>query len=128
MHGKKQVNIYEQTRLRIIEAGFDPSITESIARKISNSTEHPLFTRLISEFEKEAGKLPWPQDCDFGALVLQYESRKSKNCMITQLMLSSAIERARWCATCATSGGEGLARAQHIQELKNELFKHNDTV
>ncbi len=39
-------------------------------------------------------------------------------------MLSKALERAHWCATCATSGGEGIARSQHRKDIQNNLSKY----
>jgi hypothetical protein len=42
-------------------------------------------------------------------------------------MLSIAMSRATWCASCATSGSEGICRSTHVRELEallpNSSFK-----
>jgi hypothetical protein len=118
------MNTYQHTRSGIIEAGFNPEIIEGLGREIAEAKDLTEAEAAYSSFEEEAEKLPWPWDHDFGALVLQREASKaSKN--IAKFMLSKAINRAQWCASCATSGGEGLARASHMKELESELAKYN---
>ena len=118
------MSLYEHTRNGIIKAGFDPEVLEDIAKNLSRFSALEQAVELYHKFEVEAEKLPWPQDSDFGAIVLQVESANA-NELIAQYMLSQAIKRAQWCATCATSGGEGLARSIHIKELESELSKYN---
>jgi hypothetical protein len=118
------MNNYEYIRKGIKEAGFSPVLIENLCADISTAKTLEIAMGLYGQFEDEANKLPWPQDSDFGALVLQAEHANA-NREIGMFMLYKAIERAVWCATCATSGGEGLARAKDIKELKIELSKYN---
>lgn len=113
-------SIYEHTRHQIIEAGQNPEAIESIAKKLLLTKDLEVANDIYQEFELEANKLIWPQDHDFGALVLQTFSHDAVE-QIEKFMLLKAIERARWCATCSTSGGEGLARTQHVRELEQLL-------
>lgn len=117
--------MYLHTREGIIKAGFDPKTVEVIAASISSAESLNRAKEMFTLFVIEAGKLPWPQDNDFGALVLQSESANASNLEVKQFMLNEAISRAQWCATCATSGGEGLARMVHVNELKAALEKCN---
>ncbi len=39
-------------------------------------------------------------------------------------MLQFALGRAEWCASCATAGGEGIARSRHVQELEALIRAH----
>jgi len=81
---------------------------------------------LVAQFHKAAGKLPYVEDCDFGALVLECVGdsvfgfgelrRELRTCLYTE-----AIFRARWCAQAATAGGKGIARAQHLNRLDEKL-------
>ncbi len=117
--------MYLHTRKGIIQAGFDPEVVEAIAASISSSDSLNRAEEIFRQFNIEAEKLPWPQDTDFGALVLQSKSAQASNIEVKRFMLNEAILRAQWCATCATSGGEGHARMVHVNELKAELEKCN---
>lgn len=118
------MSTYEHTRSGIEKAGFNPEIIERLAVDIVASETIAQAEKCYSAFEVEAEKLPWPRDHDFGALVLQKQSVGAFD-EIAKYMLSQAIKRAQWCATCATSGGEGLARASHLKELEVKLAKYN---
>ncbi len=113
--------MYEHTRNGIIKAGFDPTVIEAIGQVMASTPTSKDADAHYHSFELEADKLPWPQDHDFGALVLQAASGKVSDTGVREFLLAKALERAQWCATCATSGGEGLARMQHVQALKAEL-------
>lgn len=111
---------YSYTREGIIKSGFNPEIVESIAKELSLLKNLDCASDIIHQFSLEADKLPWPQDHDFGALVLQFFSTNTVR-DVEKFMLSKALDRARWCACCATAGGEGLARMQHVRELEQLL-------
>ncbi|UTA47145.1 hypothetical protein L1F30_13360 [Simiduia sp. 21SJ11W-1] len=117
--------MYLHTRKAIIQAGFDPEVVEVIAASISASESLSCAKEIFRIFIVEAEKLPWPQDTDFGSLVLQSKSAQASNLEVKRFMLEEAILRAQWCATCATSVGEGLARMVHVDVLKAELEKCN---
>lgn len=115
--------MYDHTRQGIIKAGFNPEIIETIGNSLASAKNIQEAEEIFISFELEAEKLPWPQDHDFGALILESESNKSTVPDIKRFLLTKAISRAQWCATCSTSGGEGLARSQHVNELKAQLLK-----
>jgi hypothetical protein len=79
-----------------------------------------------AQFHNAAGKLPYVEDCDFGALVLEcvadsvfgFGEIRSE---IQRYLYTEAIFRARECAQAATAGGEGIARAQHLSRLDEKL-------
>lgn len=116
--------MYEHTRKGIIKAGFDPELVEGFALSLVLAKNLHEANEIYINFEVEAERLPWPQDNDFGALVLQFACTKTVNIDVRKFMLSKALARAQWCATCATSGGEGISRMQHVNELKNELLNY----
>jgi hypothetical protein len=75
---------------------------------------------LLPALEAEADVLEWPRDRDYAALALQ-QAAPAAVPEVGRLMLRCALSRARWCASCATSGAEGLARSQHVAELEAAL-------
>ncbi|QIO89505.1 hypothetical protein G9274_003190 [Stenotrophomonas rhizophila] len=76
--------------------------------------------RLLAVLETDADALDWPRDRDYAALALQTAAPTAVP-EVARLMLRSALARAQWCAACATSGAEGLARSQHVLELQAAL-------
>lgn len=118
------MEIYEHTRQGIEKAGFNPDITEQLVACIIACETLAQAEKRYLTFETEAEKLPWLWDRDFGALVLQKQASGASD-EVAKFMLSQAVKRAQWCAACATSGGEGLARASHIKKLEAELAKYN---
>ncbi|THB64302.1 MAG: hypothetical protein D6B27_10660 [Gammaproteobacteria bacterium] len=113
---------YNHTRDALIGLGYNPETIEIIADKNTYSESLEEADKQFLSFEDEANKLPWTQDHDFGALVLQHKAMSTANSEIKKHMLNKAIERAKWCAACATSGGEALARAKHMNELQQESY------
>lgn len=118
------MSIYLITKNEIIKRGFDVEPLEALASALMNMENIDHALALIPQFDALAEVLPWPHDRDFGALVLQKAANLAVSKHIARMMLIKAIDRARWCATCCTSGGEGLARAEHLHELEQELQRH----
>jgi hypothetical protein len=75
---------------------------------------------LLAQLEPEANKLDWRCDRDFTALALQNAAAEVLP-EVRREMLKFALGRAEWCPSCATSGGEGLARHEHVSELAGLL-------
>lgn len=117
------MDIYTYTRSNIEKAGFDPGVLECLAADLVKSRSVTEALGAYSKFESEAEKLPWRWDRDFGALVLHKRAHEA-SVEVAKFMLSKAVDRARWCATCATSGGEGLARVSHVKELEDDFSKY----
>jgi hypothetical protein len=76
---------------------------------------------LLAQLEPEADKLDWWCDRDYSALALQKNAAAALP-EVRREMLKFALGRAEWCASCATSGGEGLARFEHVRELRSLLM------
>ena len=115
------MSVYNRTEKKILEHGIDLKNLKALVSNLTNCSNATEAQLLLRDFKTVADDLPWPQDHDFGALILQNNYDKAQNKDISRLMLVAACERARWCATCATSGGEGLARSEHLKELEHEL-------
>jgi len=111
------MNLYDRTQNKIIGAGFSTENIKGIVHLITQCSDTSEVKKLLTEFEVSANKLPWPQDHDFGALLIQKEYKSAISKSIEKLMINTAYERAQWCASCSTSGGEGLARSVHVKEL-----------
>lgn len=117
------MDIYTHTKEKLIRKGESPEMLESLALSICHSKNLNAVHTDLKTFVEQAHQLPWPQDHDFGALVLQkFASEATDN--IALLMLNTALELAQYCASCATSGGEGLARAQHVKELSVAIAQY----
>ena|SRR5579871_4079054 len=74
----------------------------------------------IAEFHNLAGRLPYWQDYDVGALILESVADSLSDGDEKKLFYRHALYRARWCASCASAGGEGLARMFHVTELQKK--------
>lgn len=104
----------------------DGSNTEAVDRLVFQiaSSEIEEAKKLLATLESEANKLGWPRDRDYAAVALQAASSKATKLVFIE-MIEFAINRAKFCASCATAGGEGIARSMHIHELENLLKTHN---
>jgi len=76
---------------------------------------------MMSEFHNGAGRLPYFQDRDIGALILEAAADATTGRDLRVFLYTEAQLRATWCAQGATAGGEGIARARHIQELNEKI-------
>ena len=72
---------------------------------------------LIAQFHDCAGKLPYVDDCDFGALVLEGAAEVVTDEELREFLLTEARFRAMWCVQAATAGGEAIARSVHLRRL-----------
>ena len=104
----------------------DGSNTEAVDRLVFKIAfcEIEEVKELLAALELEANKLGWPRDRDYAAIALQAASSKATKLVFIE-MIEFAINRARFCASCATAGGEGIARSTHIHELENLLKTRN---
>ena len=107
---------YHRTALR--NEGCDTTQIESlVAKTVEAKTVEDLRSQLAL-LEPEANKLGWPCDADFTALLLQHMLPHFDSNELRCVAVEFALDRARWCASAATAGGEGLARSRHIHELE----------
>jgi hypothetical protein len=113
---------YHRTALR--NEGGDTSQIESLVTSVAQAKSVQELRSQLATLEPEANKLGWPRDVDFTALLLQHALPHFSSNELRLVALNFAIDRARWCASAATAGGEGLARSVHVKELealRNEI-------
>lgn len=79
------------------------------------------FRELAAQVHDCAGKLPYVDDCDYGALVLESVSDTAASAELRLWMLTEARFRALWCVQGATAGGEAIARGQHLKRLDEKI-------
>ena len=86
-------------------------------------TSRDQHRELIAQFHDCAGKLPYVDDCDFGALVLEDAADAVTDSELREFLLSEARFRATWCVQAATAGGEAIARSVHLRRLDERIQK-----
>lgn len=98
--------------------GGSTAAVDAIVEAISATEDELLLPQLFSELELEANRIEWLFDSDYSAVALQAASQQVRCPALRKAMLVFALGRARWCASCATAGAEGLARSVHVGELQ----------
>jgi len=91
--------------------------------EIFTRTSQAQHRALISEFHNCAGRLPYFQDRDIGALILEENADSISDNDLRLFLYTEARLRATWCAQGATAGGEGMARVRHVKELDEKIQK-----
>lgn len=76
---------------------------------------------LAAEFHDWAGRLPYVDDADFGAMVLEHEARTVQDPALRRFLLAEAVFRTRWWVRAATGGGESIARGARLARLEQAL-------
>lgn len=76
---------------------------------------------LFCQIHNEAGKYQYENDRDKGAIALEEIAETIDDVVLKNEIFQHAIYRAKWCAQGATSGSEGVSRAQHLKELEMKL-------
>lgn len=88
---------------------------------IRASAEHR--KELIAAFHDCAGKLPYPDDCDIGALILESAGDEAQDAEHRKWLYQEAYFRAKWCASSGSAGGETLARLTHLKRVDEKLHQ-----
>jgi hypothetical protein len=88
-------------------------IAEMLPRVISDQREET-----IAQIHNLAGSLSYYEDKDLGALALEAVGDLITEKEFQKIIYTHALYRARWCAQSGTSGGESLARANHIHAIE----------
>jgi len=104
-------------KLRLVDA--DPSIVDALVEAMLAAPEE--FARLSPQLREAANALPWYYDQDYAAVALQAAAGRTQDEELRRRLLTLAHDRASWCASCSTSGGEGTARSRHVRELEAAL-------
>ncbi|MDO8331896.1 MAG: hypothetical protein Q7T36_15635 [Fluviicoccus sp.] len=117
------MNDFQHTGEALRREGSSTAAVDDLVSKTSTATSLEDVAAFLKQLELEANKLPWPFDRDYAALALQYSADGAAP-SVAKEMLKLALGRAQWCASCATAGGEGLARSRHVRELESLLRPH----
>lgn len=108
----------ESYRVDIESAGQSTRAVDDLVDELILLTDDAAATHLLDRLGVEADRLPWLHDSDYAATALQTALPRARSESIRRQMLDIALSRASWCASCATAGGEGLARSIHVRELE----------
>lgn len=110
-------------REALSKQGSSTETVDRLVAQIALSSTIENAQALLGELEPEANNLGWPLDRDYAAVALQYSVDQAVP-EVGKAMLQFALGRAEWCASCATAGGEGIARSRHVQELEALIRVH----
>ncbi|WP_349742380.1 hypothetical protein [Roseateles cavernae] len=105
-------------RDEVARRGGSTAEADRLVERIALSENEALLPPLFARLDAASDQLGWFRDCDYAAVALQAALAQASSPSIHNAMLGFALERARWCASCATAGGEGLARSIHVHELE----------
>jgi hypothetical protein len=111
-------------RKEVQATGGSTTAADALVEEIAHSQDSALLPPLFARLATESDRLGWFRDCDYAAVALQAAYLQVASPQLKEAMLGFALERAQWCASCATAGGEGLARRLHVREL--EALVRND--
>ena len=111
---------YEAVRKAVLNDGFNVSYLENMASTLTRISKEDRAA-LFAEFHNHAGKFPYKIDSDIGALILEREADLNAHGELKNRLYREASWRARWCAACATAGGEGLSRAVDMKRILAKL-------
>lgn len=100
------------------KSGGSTGEADQLIQQIACTNDVALLAPLFARLDTASDLLGWSGDCDYAAIALQAALEQAGTPKIREAMLGFALERARWCASCATSGGEGWARSMHVRELE----------
>jgi len=103
-------------RDKLLQVGSDPSAVDALVEAMLQAPRE--FENLAPRLRNAANALDWYYDQDYAAVALQAAAARSDDAALRRKMLSLALDRASWCASCSTSGGEGTARSAHVRELE----------
>lgn len=115
------MNNLQHHRTALCSRGQDPSTVETLVTQATTLTDPWLLATHLENLDAAANRLDWPLDRDYAALLIQAHIFHFPSDSLRCQALEFALGRARYCASAATSGGEGLARAEHIRELAGLL-------
>ena len=111
-------------REEIQAIGGSTSVADALVQEIFCSQDPALLPSQFARLATESDRFGWFRDCDYAAVALLAAYVQVASPQLRGSMLRFALERAQWCAGCATAGGEGLARSVHVYEL--EVLVGND--
>jgi len=110
----------EKAKAELAPQGYDVNHLEKFASMIPRLEDSQL-DETLAEFHNIAGRFPYWQDSDIGALILESLADEIAPAPLSNRLYKEAMYRARWCTAAATSGGEGLARSIDVKRLSEKL-------
>ena len=105
-------------RMKIIEFGESTDKIDSILRDLKHCTSLESAKNAVAALKLIPVGFPYAFDQEYAALSLQDAAEATTDAPLRKLLLEYALERAEIFASYATSGGEGLARSSHLNELE----------
>ena len=102
----------------LAKGGHHTGPVDGLARSVALEPDESQLPALFARLETEAKQLPWYWDEDYTAVALQDEASRVDSTARRGAMLAAALRYARWCASCATAGGEGVARSVPVRALR----------
>lgn len=106
-------------RDKLRQIGADPSVVDGLVEAMLAAPGD--FENIAPQVRNAANALDWYYDQDYAAVALQAAAARTQDPALCRKMLALAVDRASWCASCSTSGGEGTARSTHVRELEAAL-------
>ena len=117
-HKLNVMNELRAYREEVQRRSASTAAADALVQAIALSPDAADLTTLFAQLATESDRLGWFRDRDYAAVALQAAQAHVTSPHLKDAMLRFALERARWCASCATAGGEGLARSLHVRELE----------
>jgi hypothetical protein len=114
---------FEEIKNKLAKDGFNPGSLLSFASMFGRLHCKDDLNEVMAQFHNYAGQLPYIEDFDFGALVLQFTAHKLDDLSLKKRLLKEAVYRARWCVQSAASGSEMIVRGRHLRKLEADLEK-----
>lgn len=99
---------------------IDTAEIDHLAQTLSRQSSQPL-SRLLAQFDEIADGLPYADDADYGALLLEARADATEDASLTRELLMAAVERAWRCVQAASAGGEALARKVDAERLEAKI-------
>ena len=109
-------------RRRLHALGADTSHLESLASTLDRIA-YGERSEVLAQLHDTAGRLPYVDDSDFGALLLESYADEATRLAWAGELLKHASYRAKWCAQAAGSGGEGMARSIDLQRIQAKRYR-----
>jgi hypothetical protein len=123
----KNPDILMEMSEALAHEGKDISHLIRFAEIIPHIADTSRIETCVAEFHNQAGRYPYWQDQDIGALILECVADSLADSPLKEYLYKHAQYRAEWCASSATAGGEGLARLGHVRQIE-EKRKANHAV
>ena len=107
----------QRYREMIARYGESTAEVDSLVTRLLAAPSSDEQVALLAALDALPCGVPSALDRDYAAVALQEASAAVSNRVLAREMLRTALGRAIWYAGGATSGGEGVARSTHVDQL-----------